>query len=72
MGRHAGIAELAELPWYAGYACLKLGRSQQAIYCAHLAIAWGHFAGHGSIVKRIGFRFLPGRYEGPSRCFVLH
>lgn len=62
MGRHAGIAEL---PWYAGYASLKLGKNQQAIYWARLAITWGHFAGHGRMVKRIGFRFLPGLYEGP-------
>lgn len=62
MGRHAGIAEL---PWYASYACLKLGKNQQAIYWARLAITWGNFAGHGRMVKRIGFRFLPGLYEAP-------
>jgi glycosyltransferase involved in cell wall biosynthesis len=62
IGRHAGIAEL---PWYAGYACLKMGKNQQAIYWARLAITWGNFAGHGKMVKRIGFRFLPGLYEGP-------
>ncbi len=62
MGRHAGIAEL---PWYAGYACLKMGKNRQAVYWARLAITWGYFAGHGRMVPRIGFRFLPGLYEGP-------
>lgn len=60
--RHAGIAELA---WYAGYAHLKLGRAEQAIYWARLAITWGLFAGHGARVPRIGFRFLPALFEGP-------
>jgi tetratricopeptide (TPR) repeat protein len=62
IGRHAG---LAELPWYAGYACIQMGKNQQAIYWARLAITWGHYAGHAQMIKRIGFRYLPGLYEGP-------
>jgi hypothetical protein len=62
MSRHAGIAELM---WYAGYASLRLGNSQQAVYWSKLALQWGLYQGQGGLVKRIGFRHLPGLFEGP-------
>lgn len=62
MARHAG---LAELPWYAAYASGKLGKHRQAIYWAQLAITWGLYAGNGEQIQRIGFRHLPGLFEGP-------
>ncbi len=62
MVSHAGIAELM---WYAGYGASRLGNHQQAVYWAQLAISFGRFRGQGAEVKRIGFRFLPGLFEGP-------
>lgn len=62
MGNHAGIAELM---WYAGYAASRLGNHQQAVYWAELSIPFGRFRGRGAQVKRIGFKFLPGLFEGP-------
>lgn len=62
LSRHAGIAEL---PWLAASASNQLGNHAQAVYWARLAIAWGSYGGAGSSVPRIGFRHLPGLYEGP-------
>ncbi len=62
MSRHPG---LAELPWYAAFAASKLHQHQKAVHWAHLAIPWGWFLGRGASVPRIGFRYLPGLFEGP-------
>lgn len=62
LARHAGIAELC---WLAGYASHKCGRHAQAIYWAQLATTHGLAEGDGELVPRIGFRHLPGLYDGP-------
>lgn len=61
--RHAGIAELA---WFAGEMSLRLGKAEQAIYWARLAVANGTSHGEGHFVRpRVGFRYPFGTREGP-------
>ena len=62
MTRHPGIAEL---PWYAGYVCLLLGRHQHAVYWARQSAAAGRFAGYGGSVFRMGWGHPYGQWEGP-------
>lgn len=62
MARHAGLAELM---WYAGFAYLEMGQPAQAVYWSRLSLAWGLHVGRGREVPRIGFRHLPGLWEGP-------
>lgn len=62
MTRHPGIAEL---PWYAAYASLKLGQARRAVHWAQLAITWGLYEGDGHRVHRIAFRHMPALFEGP-------
>lgn len=62
LARHAGLAELS---WLAAYASHRLGNHAQAVYWARLAIPWSWYRGYGKAVTRIGFRHLPGLYEGP-------
>ncbi|MEX2173569.1 MAG: glycosyltransferase [Pirellulaceae bacterium] len=58
-------AESPELAWLAGFACYRAGQLQQAIHWSRRAIELGHFAGRRTAERRIGFRHLPGWYEGP-------
>jgi tetratricopeptide (TPR) repeat protein len=62
LARHAGIAEL---PWLAGYASWQADRPAQAVYWARFAAAMGNFAGAGSSVPRVGFRYPFALWEGP-------
>jgi hypothetical protein len=62
MARHAGIAEL---PWLAAYASWQADRPAQAVYWARMAAAMGAFAGAGSAVPRVGFRYPFALWEGP-------
>ncbi|MEX1364986.1 MAG: glycosyltransferase [Nannocystaceae bacterium] len=62
MARHAG---LAELPWLAGLCSHRLGRHAQAVYWSRLATTWGEYRGERQPSLRIGFRHMPGLYEGP-------
>jgi glycosyltransferase involved in cell wall biosynthesis len=55
----------AELAWLAGFAAYKAQRYDDAIAWSHMAIANGLFQGRGAQFERIGFRHLPGLYEGP-------
>lgn len=62
LARHPGVAELA---WLAGFASYKLARYAHAIAWCRMAIANGYAAGDGEDIKRIGFKHLPGLYDGP-------
>jgi len=55
----------AELAWLAGYACYKLKRYEDAIAWSNMAMVNGLYDGAGASFTRIGFRHLPGLYEGP-------
>ena len=64
----AGLAirpATAELAWLAGFAAYKAQRHEDAVAWSNMAIANGLFRGHGAQFERIGFRHLPGLYEGP-------
>ena len=62
LARHAGVAELA---WLAAFSTYQLGDPTQAVYWAELAVVHGLFRGKGQNVRRIGFRYPSGLYEGP-------
>lgn len=62
LGFRPGIAELA---WFAGLACYKLGRFQHAVEWGELAVVWGHHAGRGRECDRLGFREPRALYEAP-------
>lgn len=64
LGRHAAVVELA---WLAGFSSYRLGRYDQAIAWARTAAAGGEYRPLRIAVpgERIGFRHLPGLYEGP-------
>jgi tetratricopeptide (TPR) repeat protein len=62
MARHAG---LGELPWLAAYASWQADRPAQAVYWGRLSAAMGSFAGAGSTVPRVGFRYPFALWEGP-------
>jgi tetratricopeptide (TPR) repeat protein len=62
MARHAA---LPELPWYAGYICWRLGRYEQCIAWARIAIVHGRFAGRGSELILNGWSHPFGCWEGP-------
>jgi hypothetical protein len=57
--------ESPELAWLAGFTCYEMGRIAQAVTWSQMAIALGNFEGIHSGDKRIGFRHLPGWFEGP-------
>jgi tetratricopeptide (TPR) repeat protein len=62
MTKHAGMGELS---WYAAYISLQLGLPEQAVYWARQSIAVGYFAGIGSSIRRLGWKFPFGTWEGP-------
>jgi len=62
MSKHAGMGELS---WYAAYISLQMGLPEQAVYWARQSIAVGHFAGIGSTIRRLGWKFPFGTWEGP-------
>jgi tetratricopeptide (TPR) repeat protein len=59
---HPGFAELA---WMAGWACAKLGQQQHAYAWARMSEAMGAFKGRQKDQNRIGFKHIPGLWEGP-------
>ncbi len=64
----AGLAirpATAELAWLAGFAAYKSQRYDDAVAWSNMAVANGLFRGRGAQFERIGFRHLPGLYEGP-------
>ncbi len=62
LARHAGLGELA---WLAGFACWRKGDADQAIWWSRIAASMSVHSGWGARVPRIGFRHVPGLYEGP-------
>lgn len=64
----AGLAirpATAELAWLAGFAAYNGMRFGDAVAWSRMAIANGHYRGHGADFERIGFRHPPALYEGP-------
>jgi tetratricopeptide (TPR) repeat protein len=55
----------AELAWLAAFTMQKVGRNEEAVAWARMAIATGLHAGEGARFQRISFRALTGLYEGP-------
>jgi hypothetical protein len=62
MARHAGVGELY---WFAAHISQDLGRPTQAVYWARHAIELGCFAGIGTSVTRVGWRYPFALWEGP-------
>lgn len=60
--RHPGIAELC---WFAGHVCLRLGCLEHAIHWEEMAIANGTIFGHGKEIVRVGWRVERGLTIGP-------
>lgn len=56
---------MPELPWYAGYICLREGRKAEAQAWADLAIAARCAGDRPGAPKRHGFRELVAHHEGP-------
>lgn len=54
-----------ELAWLAGWCCYQLGWHQKAICWAAMAASVGLWDGVGRGFERIGFKHLPGLFEGP-------
>lgn len=59
---------MAELPWMASVACLKLNRYQDAIDWANMAIANG---GTRRDPRRVWYQELQGLYEGPFQVLYF-
>ncbi|MEO8499257.1 MAG: glycosyltransferase, partial [Planctomycetota bacterium] len=62
LARQPGSPELA---WLAGFCCFQLGEYRNAMHWEQMAIALGNVEGTKAGETRIGFRHLPGWYEGP-------
>ncbi len=62
LARQPGSPELA---WLAGFCCFQMGEHRNAIHWEQMAIALGNVEGAKAGERRIGFRHLPGWYEGP-------
>ena len=59
--------DFPELHWLAGFCCYHLGRYDQAIYWAELALTAAQSEKHS---PRIGFRFPPAHYDYPWDLLV--
>jgi hypothetical protein len=62
LGYHPG---LAELPHLAGVCCMKLGKPQEALCWANMAISNGLFVGSSFARNRMGHREPYALWEGP-------
>lgn len=60
--RHPGIVELV---WLSGWCWYQLGVYDKAEFCARMAITADCHGGFGNSVRRIGFRYALGQYDGP-------
>jgi tetratricopeptide (TPR) repeat protein len=60
--RHPGIAEIC---WFAGHVCLRLGRFEHAIHWSEMAVANGTVFGRGKEINRVGWRVERGLTTGP-------
>lgn len=65
---HPGCAELA---WWAGYLCLRMGQPEPAIYWARMALANGKAEGIGHLIPRLFFSSPIGQWEGPYEVLAL-
>jgi len=62
LGRHPGLSELSHL---AGVCCLKMGRAQEAMCWANMAISNGLFYGSSFAENRTGHREPYALWDGP-------
>lgn len=60
--RHPGIAELC---WFAGHVCLRLGCFEHAVHWSEMAVINGTVLGRGKEIVRIGWRVERGLTAGP-------